>query len=114
MWVKYRHNFAWGSNKEWTYIEIPDMDYLIECDYTGDDNVGEWLMHEERVGDDYAYSDKYRGIDWEFVEKYPPYEEIEKRLKLYKDKAIYWNNEAERFQNILDEMGTITKEDTDI
>ena len=111
MWIKYRHTFAWGIDKEWKYIEIPDN--LKEYGYDEEDAIGEWLLNEEQVGRNHSYSDKYRGIEYFQIDN-PPVDEIIRRLNNHR-KALEHNQKSiDRFQKMLDDLGHVTKEDFDV
>jgi hypothetical protein len=64
-WIKYRFNFAYGSS-EWHYREEA-LAHLVKSKRFVRENC---LAHLE---DEYNYSDKYRGIEFEIV-KLPPKE----------------------------------------
>jgi len=114
MWIKYKHRFAYGCDKNWNYIEIPDGEYLKECGYSDDNkSIGEWLTDEEGISDEYSWSEKYRGIEYEVCSTIP-YEEIKRRLQNHKNNVEYHTQQVKKFQEMLDNSGTITKEDTDI
>lgn len=115
IWVKYRHRFAYGTDKKWQYIEVPDFEWMRECGYgdkgqTDEKILGEWLMEEERVGDQYDYSDKYRGIEYEQID-HPPVDEIMRRLKNHKDNITHHQILVGKYQRMLDELGHVTKGD---
>ena len=128
MWVKFRYKFAYGYN-DWQYIEIPDdwqsygyaqadydeekkhSDRYIREGYSYTEALGDYLSNEERLHEQYNYSDKYRGFDYEPLEGLPPNKELLKRLNRARSNAEHWANEVKRFQEMVDATGEITKSD---
>lgn len=116
MWVKYRHNFAYGHGR-WDYLEIPDDWYEgYKKDFPDDekDALGEFLDDEYRLCKEYDYSEKYRGFDYEKIDGYPPFDILIKRLKSAKRNAEHYANEVKRFQEMVDIAGEITKDDFNV
>lgn len=77
IWLKYRHKFAYGYDDcEWI-----DVSWLVE-DGQGKDDLEkkhlEYFIIDE-LKDEYDYSDKYRGVDYELFDE-PPLEIIKKEL----------------------------------
>ena len=107
MWVKYKHTFAWGKDKEWKYIETEEQDFIENCGYS---DVGEFLMVETGIARDYEYSDKYRGIEYHIV-PYPPYNVLKTIIDKYKNYIEHYKEEIERHQRLLEEMGEIKQGD---
>jgi hypothetical protein len=132
MWIQYKHRFAYGEDKEWKYIEIPDdwqsygyskedydkekthSDRYIREGYNEDEALADYLATEERLHDQYDYSDKYRGFKFEKVDGLPPNDELQKRLNRAKSNAEYWSNEVDRFQAMVDQTGEVTKDDFNV
>lgn len=114
-WVKYRHKWASHIDKKWKYIEIEND--IIE-EYEKDDNpesaLGECLSNEYDIGEDYSWSDKYRGFQYEKCEGLPPIEELKKRYNTALSRIKIYESEAERFKKLLDQAGYISKEEMEI
>jgi len=107
IWVRYRHRFAYGIDKKWQYTEIPCEDYIKKVGY---DDIGSWLMEEERVGESHDFSDKYRGIEYDKVDN-PPVDEIMSRLNRHRSYVKYHKEMIIKYQKMLDELGHVTKGD---
>ncbi len=124
MWVRFKYNFAYGQDKKWSYIEIPDdwenygyapKDFFEDekkynKKYSENDRLGEYLSTEERMHSNYEHSDKYRGFDYEIVDGLPPNDELLKT----KNFLEHYQHEVERFQKMVDQTGTIKKEDFNV
>lgn len=61
MWLKYRHTFSYSSGT-WEWREIPDV-------YAKDESELKCIV--EDIESHYDYSDKYRGLRYEVVDKAP-------------------------------------------
>ena len=130
MWIKYKHRFAYGEDRKWSYIEIPDdwktygydeedwkkkyEKWTKDEPYDEDIALGEYLSDNEEITDQYNHSDKYRGFKYERVDGFPPNEEIMERLERAQSNANYWLDESSRLRDMLDKTGILTKKDTDI
>jgi hypothetical protein len=79
MWMKWHHKWAHGS-KEW---EWKDLDCSPEDAQTCAQEAVETLAEE------YNWSDKYRGIDYEIVE-FPPPEIVIAYIQKAERLAKYW------------------------
>lgn len=64
LWLKYKHKFAYGSDKEWSWVII---EYDLESSL-------------EELSEEFNWSEHYRGMDYEVVE-IPPLEVLEKEIK---------------------------------
>lgn len=122
MWIRYKHKFSSGSDRDWSYVEIPDKDELREIGYeplknqfprTWDDVIGEYLSTEMELANQYSYSEHYRGFDYEMIDN-PPVEYIMARLNNHKSMIKHHEVEAERFQGMLDDLGHVTKDDFNV
>lgn len=70
-WLKYKHKWAWGHSQNFEYIQ-----YVGEEDKESIRNfILDYAIHEE-----HNWSDKYRGINYELVDK-PPDEWIKKEIE---------------------------------
>lgn len=110
MWIKYKHQFAWGTDGEWEYIEIPNMDKLIECGYdhlNEDDRISEWLYTEEGISDEYENSESYRGLEF-FKINNPPYEYLERNYMKYLKIAENYKEKATYLKKLMDEIAIIS------
>lgn len=128
MWIRYKHKFAYGIDKKWSYIEINDdwksygydeeawskNDWKKHRPYDEMESLGEYLNGEHGISDQYGHSDKYRGFDFEIVGEYPPMSEILERLKICKSNVKHYQKKVKKYQNMLDKAGYITKDDTDV
>ena len=77
IWLKYRHKFAYGGdNYNWM-----DVSWLVEDGQSKDDLEKKHLEYRviDELKDEYSYSDKYRGIDYELFDA-PPLEIIKEEL----------------------------------
>jgi hypothetical protein len=109
IWVKYKHQFAWGQDKEWTYKELNEDELRA---YEND--IGEMLM-DYGVGSQHEYSDKYRGSEYHRCENnLPPKNEIKRRWINHENSAEYHAKQAVRFKTLLDEMDFIKVEDVEV
>ena len=100
--LKYRHKFSY-CHHEWVYEIIPD--YVFE--ENEDENLSDDdLLHEygflEDITDEYSYSDKYRGIDYEIVE-HPPKEWILSKIRITE-------NSISRGLDLIKELKKLLKE----
>ena len=107
MWIKYKHTFGWGEDRQWKYIEAPDRNYLKELGYT---DIEEYLLNETDIARNYEYSDKYRGLKL-FEIPHLPMEEITKRIKQYKNYVKYYKEKIKRCEEMLEEIGEIKQGD---
>lgn len=118
MWIKYRHGFAHGYG-DTGFVEVPEMDELIK-NYGGEANkhdledlVSEYIEDWDiDIGCSW-WSDKYRGFDVEKID-HPPSIWLINKIKRYRSSAKHYVEEANRYQKLLDEVGFITKDDSDI
>lgn len=107
MWVKYRHRFAYGTDKKWSYVEIPDdwESYgYSKNDFENlkeDKRLGSFLKNETRIMDENEWSDKYRGIEFEKLDGYPPLEELQYRLERCSKRIDYYWKESIRFAEMI-------------
>lgn len=69
-WLKYNHKWAWGDSKDFDYIRYNGKD--------DDESICEFIQDFE-LCKEHNWSDKYRGIDYELVDK-PPVEWIKKEI----------------------------------
>ena len=125
MWVRYKHRFAYGEDKKWSHIEIPDEwetwgyskeDYIKdgkEKYYSYEYALTEFLEDEMRLGKSHEWSDKYRGFKWETIDN-PPVELVLKEIKSHRSSIDHHKKELKRFQKMLDELGHVTKEDFNV
>jgi hypothetical protein len=82
MWLKFRHKWAYGLNHwEWRFLDVNPV------------NINDSWVKETvaELNDQYAYSDKYRGLDYEVVE-FPSVEVVEEHIK-QTQKAILWRKQ---------------------
>ena len=120
MWIKYKHSFAWGYGDE-GYIEVPEFHELKETYGKETDTIEKHLAdlvasYIEDWGIDIGcshWSDKYRGFHTEIVE-HPDSDWLIKKIKLYRNNAKSYTEKANEYQKILDKVGFITKNDSDI
>jgi len=85
MWLKYKHKWAWGGDKEWCCKDIGGLD------------VNEAL---KEITDEYSYSDKYRGVDYEVVE-IPSSEIIKKEIAYCADRISGLRRRMDRLISLL-------------
>ena len=62
--------------------------------------MGDFLDHEENLAQEYNYSDKYRGFDYETVNKLPE-EFILQQMKKCKDNIEYYKESLIKFGEML-------------
>lgn len=124
MWVRYRHTFAYGKDKKWSFVEIDDnwdcdeggygpKGWTYSTEYDKEKDLGYYLDSECGLSEQYNWSDKYRGFDYEPID-HPSVEYIIERLNRHKRNVVYNKEQAERFQKMLDELGHITKDDFNV
>lgn len=70
-WLRYRHKWAWGIDKEWDYVECDLNEYTKEC-------VREFILDADL--EKYNEDEHYRGIEYELVNK-PDNEWLVEHLK---------------------------------
>jgi hypothetical protein len=122
MWVRYKHKFSYGTDKEWTIIEVADdwykYGYTVEDwknKHTQEELLGFFLEDEMGILEKYSYSDSdhYRGFDYEILEE-PPISYILKSIKEYEAKIEYSKKKLKYFQDMLDKTGYVKKEDFEV
>lgn len=128
MWIRYKHRYAYGEDRKWTYLEIDDdwksygydeeewtkNEWRKDEPYNEDQSLAEYIDIEHGISDHYSHSDKYRGFRFERVDGLPPNDELLRRLESAETKAKYWMGVANRFKKMVNETGLLTKKDTDI
>jgi hypothetical protein len=94
-WFRYRHKWAYGIDKEWTYIELGESDYET---YFADDSESseEDFIEDYEVCKEWNWSERYRGIDYDVVDRIPR-EILEKKIKRAESAAASWKKTAERY-----------------
>ena len=73
-WIKYRTKWAWGTD-EWVYHPLF---YIDQYDKEVLESYSEDFI--EDIHQDHNYSDKYRGVDYEVIDKVP-LDIIEEKIK---------------------------------
>ena len=99
-WIRYKNRFAWGTEKRWTYEEIPKL-CIGEEEY-----IQDWI--EEHIHSRNDWSDKYRVIEYDLItlEDVPmeklkdSLESLESRLKRIEEEIIRFNNLIETKKNL--------------
>lgn len=103
MWMRYKHKFAWGIEKTWSYYNVGK--------YHDDKEQLKSILEE--LSNEYYYSDKYRGIDYEIIEC-PPREYLENSIKRLKGYIKSYNKTIKRHEKLIkDNFGPIAKENED-
>jgi hypothetical protein len=74
---RYKHKFAYGTDKEWTYK-------LVHKSNVADEELIEEIC--ELITEEYSYSERYRGIDYDITDDIPD-EEL-KKLATINDNKI--------------------------
>lgn len=91
-WIKYRRKFASGPN-DWIYEPIENIENWDE------EGIEEFI---ESLHDEYSWSDKYRGVDFDIVESSEvPKIKISKTIKSYKDRIDYYKRETKNLKNMV-------------
>jgi len=112
MWCKYRHKFASGAEEwEWHYLgddhpqlgeSLMDPVKLAWIEFIKEEQVPVWQQ-------EYEWSDKYRGVEFEIVDT-APRDIIEKKLKNCEDIIRSNTARSNEFQAMLKEMPDDTGE----
>lgn len=89
MWMKYRHKWSSGTDREWTWIDI--------WNNTSKDML-EDILHE--LSEKYDYSEHYRGIDYELAE-YPPVQVIEREIQNLKEQIKSYESRIDHLKNMI-------------
>lgn len=91
-WIRWQNKWAWGA-EAWQYETVPaDLDLKPY-----NDNLAEFLVEALERGQENGFSERYRGIDAEFV-TLPPAEVLtrflamaENRVKMIKKKMKFYS-----------------------
>ena len=92
MWMRYRHKFAYGTGKEWSWRDLGDVTPDKAKVYAEDECA--------EICEEYNHSDKYRGVDYEIVDLPPP-EVIQRLANEAKDKSRRWAERAAHLRGLL-------------
>lgn len=118
MWVKYRHSFSSGYG-DTGFVEVPEMDRLRK-EYGGESNKDDLEDLVSSYLEDYSinigcsyWSEHYRGFSVEAVD-HPTSEWLMRRIKRYRSNTEFYTDQADRYQKILDKVGFITKDESDV
>lgn len=99
-WLRYKHKWAHGSDCEWTYLRLSDYQYA-NFFAEGSEQTEEDFIEEYELCSDWNYSDKYRGIDYEVVDR-APRKFIEKSIKNAKAMAVHYNEVVKKLTKELE------------
>ncbi len=86
IWIKWWVNWAWGDTSD-----TPNYRLLPE------NEVDEYF--EDEVAPKFNWSDKYRGITWEVIDK-PSVKWIEREIKYTENKLRYNQNYLETLRSL--------------
>lgn len=92
MWIKYKHGFASGQDREWSYQEFNG--------YNLKDDLEEAV---EYIESEYDWSDKYRGIEYEVVDL-PPKSVIADEIKSIESSISNLKVRLLRYNDVLSKM----------
>lgn len=63
-WMRYQHKWAWGNSKEWEWVQFDETAFKADDEKSIHEFIREMELCKEG-----EWSEKYRGITYEFLDK---------------------------------------------
>lgn len=98
MWLKYRHKFTSGTNKDWEWKDIGDSSEDFIKDEISD------------LSEEYNWSEHYRGVEHE-VHEYPPLEVLRNKIHSLIIDIRYKGEYLESLESLYKIVKTIKEEE---
>ena len=89
-WLRWAHTFSYKGPGDWEWLEVSD-----------DPEVLQDVLHD--LGDEYSYSEHYRGIEYTLHDAPDP-EWLEKYIKTLEANAVNYARRAEKMAQFLEEI----------
>lgn len=93
MWVKYRTMWANGPDDEWSWMDVCASSKDVAERYFKDEEV-------PSIDEKNSWSDHYRGVEFEAVEK-APREVVERKLKRAREVLSHAERDVLRYEEML-------------